>query len=172
MFDRLDGKRLERVGQVVEAGGDDRHVRGGDAVGDGPPLARAEQDQAEPRKIGLEREDADDVARALDVDDERLAPVDDGDERLGIGARVEILVVADLAAAVAAKSCASTRAFLNSANDAVRLPPAFSGAALAELDDLEGARPDEDVEAVAQADERALPGEDVAARRSARRRRG
>ncbi len=141
---------------------------GGDAVGDGPALARAEQDEAQVREVGLEGKHREDVRRPLDVHHQRLAALDDGDQSLGIGARIDVLAVA-LAAAVTTTA----------AGEALRLvecvPEQREGggaaaagvlrARLAQLDKLEGAATGENVRSVGEADQRPLPGEDIASGR-------
>ena len=81
------GDLLEARGQVVDRRGDHGHARRGDLVGDQPALARADEDDAcSDGNSRLSAEHLEDVARALDVDEQILPALQHRHQRGGVEA--------------------------------------------------------------------------------------
>ena len=88
------GQPLERGGQIIDRRGDDRNAGAGDVVGDGPAFGHSHQHQLERREFALEVEDGEDVAGALDVDEQILPPLEHRDQGRGIEAGQQHIVAA------------------------------------------------------------------------------
>jgi hypothetical protein len=98
-LDWVAAELLERGGQVVHRRRDHRHVRRRDLLGDEPAFADADQHHFEAREFAAQVQHLQDVARALDMDEQQLPPGQHRDQRGGIEAgEQDIVRPVDLAA--------------------------------------------------------------------------